>query len=456
MFRTTSLRGRFVLGTIFLISVGLLLTGVMVSSLMRAYINGGFHDEMQIHIEELAALAAIDKNGQPYLMRRLSDPRFIPDNSGFYWEVERKGFTSIKSPSLGSGELSGKLAKKTGQSWAILNNPTGEMLEYGMLRYPEKDKPPLRLSIATDIRLIEQVLSDFNWPLIYALAGFAAAMTVLGSIQIAYSLKPLHRMKTAIADIRSGKSAHMVGVYPSEFSPLVSDLNQLLDANSEMIRSARVQAGNLAHGLRTPLAIMMDEAQEIERRGDKESADTLLNSCQQMLRYVEYYTARARTAALARIPGQSTSLRGTMVPVVTAMRRLHKGREVSICLGDFPDVMMPCDEVDLEEMTSNLIDNACKWAKSRVMVSWEEDQQWLLIFVDDDGAGLPPDEYDRVFRSGRKAGHSDAGDRIRPIDCAGFGGALPRACQAIEIAARRIAERVGAAQDISRTASLIA
>jgi signal transduction histidine kinase len=402
MFRTSSLRGRFILGTILLISVGLLLTGVLVSSLMHTYINEGFHEEMQIHIEELAALAAVDKDGQPYLMRRLSDPRFIPANSGFYWEIERDGFASIKSPSLGSDELSGKLAKKTGQSWAILDGPTGQMLEYGMLRYPEKDKPPLRLSIATDTRLIEQVLSGFNWPLIYALAGFAAAMTVLGSIQIAYSLKPLQRMKTAVADIRSGKSSHMLGAYPSEFSPLVSDLNQLLDANSEMIRSARVQAGNLAHGLRTPLAIMMDEAQEIERRGDKQSADTLLNGCQQMLRYVEYYTARARTAALVRMPGQSTSLRGVMVPVVTAMRRLHKGRDISICLGDFPDVIMPCDEVDLEEMTSNLIDNACKWAKSRVMVSWEDDKQWLLIFVDDDGAGLPPGEYDRVFEVGER------------------------------------------------------
>jgi signal transduction histidine kinase len=402
MFRTHSLRSRFVLGTVLLISVGLVLTGIMVASLMRSYITQGFHEEMQIHIEELAALTELDKNGKPYLMRRLSDPRFIPKNSGFYWEVERDGFPPLRSPSLVAGDLSGKLAVNRAPQWAVSDGPTGKTLEYGMIRYLESNQPPVKLSIATDMRLLEEVLSGFNWPLFYALLGFALAMTILGAAQIIYSLKPLERLKLAIADIRTGKSARMAGRYPAEISPLVSDLNQLLDANGEMVRSARIQAGNLAHGLRTPLAIMMDEAQQIALKGEKESAETLMNGCQQMLRYVDYYTARARTAALARLPGQSTSLRDTIEPIVTAMRRLHREREISICLGDFPDIILPCDDVDLEEMTSNLIDNACKWAETRVMISWEEDRQWVLIFVDDDGCGLRPDEYDTVFQVGER------------------------------------------------------
>jgi signal transduction histidine kinase len=402
MFQTNSLRTRFVLGTVTLIAVSLLFTGVMVSTLMRTYITNGFHEEMQIHVEELAALAAVDEKGQPYLMRRLSDPRFIPANSGYYWEVERDGFKTIKSPSLVSGNLTGKLAKRTEKDWEFLNDANGAMLEYGMLTYPEKNKPPLRLSMATETRLIEQVISDFNWPLIYALVCFAAAMAVLGSIQVIFSLKPLKAMQAAIADIRSGKATHVAGQYPSEILPLVSDLNQLLDAKGEMIRSARIQAGNLAHGLRTPLAIMMDEAQEIALKGETESADTFMNGCRQMLRYVEYYTARARSAALAGIPGQVASLRATLEPIITAMRRLHKGRNISICLGDFPDIILSCDDVDLEEMISNLIDNGCKWAKTRVMTSWQEDERWVVIFIDDDGPGLAPNEYEKVFRVGER------------------------------------------------------
>ena len=385
-----------------LILLGLLLTGIMVSSLMRAYIAQGFHDEMQVHIEELAALTILDSKGQPRLLRRLSDPRFIPANSGFYWKVERDGFETIRSPSLVSGDLSGKMAINDVPRWSETDGPTGKVMEYGMLIRPKGTETPVEISIATDLRLLEEVLSDFNWPLIYALLGFAIAMSLLGIAQISYSLKPLERLKLAIADIRTGKESRMAGSYPSEISPLVSDLNHVLDANVEMVRSARVQAANLAHGLRTPLAIMMDEAQQIAERGEKESAEVLLNGCEQMLRYVEYYTARARTAALARIPGQSTSLRKTVEPIVTAMRRLHKGKEIAICLGDFPDILLPCDSVDLEEMTSNLIDNACKWASSRVMISWEEDRQWALLYVDDDGPGLPPEEYISVFEIGER------------------------------------------------------
>lgn len=402
MFRTHSIRSRFVLGTVLLILVGLLLTGIMVSSLMRAYITQGFHDEMQVHIEELAALTVVDPQGQPKLLRRLSDPRFVPKDSGFYWKVERAGYQTIRSPSLVSGDLSGELATSKIPRWAETTGPTGKVLEYGMVAYPEGSRAPIKLSIATDLRLLEEVLSEFNWPLFYALLGFAIAMTLLGTAQIVYSLKPLERLKLAIADIRAGKTRRMAGRYPAEISPLVSDLNQLLDANSEMVRSARVQAGNLAHGLRTPLAIMMDEAQQIAERGEKESAEVLLNGCEQMLRYVEYYTARARTAALARMPGQTTSLRKTVEPIITAMRRLHKGKDVAICLGDFPDILMPCDNVDLEELTSNLIDNACKWASTRVMISWEEDRQWVLVYIDDDGQGLPPEEYNAVFKIGER------------------------------------------------------
>lgn len=390
------------LGTVVLILLGLLLTGIMVSSLMRAYITQGFHDEMQVHIEELAALTIVDSNGQPRLLRRLSDPRFIPPNSGFYWKVERDGYETIRSPSLVTGDLSGKMAINDVPRWSETDGPTGKAMEYGMVIHPTRTKTPVKISIATDLSLLEEVLSDFNWPLFYALLGFAIAMSLLGIAQITYSLKPLERLKLAIADVRTGKESRMAGSYPSEISPLVSDLNHVLDANVEMVRSARVQAANLAHGLRTPLAIMMDEAQQIAERGEKESAEVLLNGCEQMLRYVEYYTARARTAALARIPGQSTSLRKTVEPIVTAMRRLHKGKKIAICLGDFPDILLPCDSVDLEEMTSNLIDNACKWASSRVMISWEEDRQWALLYVDDDGPGLPPEEYISVFEIGER------------------------------------------------------
>jgi signal transduction histidine kinase len=399
---TGSLRKRFFISTFVWIGAGLLFTGIMVSSLFRTYITDGFHEEMQIHIEELAALSAVDKTGQPFLLRRLSDPRFVPTHSGFYWEIRRDGHPPLRSPSLADGNISGTLATGPDKRWAITDGPMGKTLEYGMIIAAKTGGPPLHLSIASDLRVLDGILSDFNWPLGWELSVFAILMIGLGILQVNFSLRPLRRLKTAISDIREGTTARMEGDYPGEISPLVNDLNQLLDANGEMIRSARIQAGNLAHGLRTPLAILVDEAQQLSSRGESESADTLERECRRMQRYVDYYTARARTAALAKMPGQLASVRATLEPIISAMKRLHNGRDINICLGNFPDISLACDEVDLEEMTSNLIDNASKWAKSRVIVSWAHDASTVHIFVDDDGPGLAPSKRESVFNAGER------------------------------------------------------
>jgi signal transduction histidine kinase len=408
-FNTSSLRLRFISATAVWIVICLLLTGALVSKLVRDYVIDGFHEEMEIHIEELAALTSTDDNGQPYMLRRLSDPRFIPKGSGFYWQVNRYGFNTVRSPSLGDGNLLSSLATSSTPAWRIVKGTNGDMLEYAMLRFPQKGKPPLRLLIATDKRMMDEVLAQIDWPIIYSLSGFAIVMVALGALQINYSLNPIKRMERAISDIRLGKEANMLGQYPSEIAPLVTDLNQLLDANTEMVQSARVQAGNLAHGLRTPLAVMLDEAQQVAINGDEKSAKVFLDGCQQMQRYIDYYTTRARMAALAKLPGQRASIEQTITPVITAMRRLYRDKSLSICIGKFPDQQVQVEQVDLEEMTSNLIDNACKWARSRVMISWEKNGDHTNILIDDDGVGIEPHQYEKVFGVGERLDRSEIG-----------------------------------------------
>lgn len=404
-----SLRTRFILATVLWISSGLLITGILVSTLVRNYVVQGFHEEMEIHIEELAALTSIDESGQPFLIRRLSDPRFIPSKSGYYWQVNREGFQTIRSPSLGNANLIPTLAIGTKSEWQIVRGANGDMLEYGMLRFPQKDKAPLQLLIATDKEQMDMVLMQIDWPLLYSLSGFALIMVILGGFQINYSLRPLQRMKNAIADVQLGRSARLGGQYPTEIEPLVADLNLLLDANTEMVQSARVQAGNLAHGLRTPLAVMMDEAHLIDQRGDKKSAEIFLQCCQQMQRYIDFYTTRARMAAVARLPGQRSSIEQTLRPVLIAMKRLYAHREITICMGQFPDVSVSVEPVDLEEMTSNLIDNACKWAKSKVIISWEVTAQHATIFIDDDGIGIDHGYLEKVLEVGERLDRSEMG-----------------------------------------------
>ncbi len=367
---------------------------------MQAYVEEGFHEEMQVHIEELAALSRVDGAGQPYLIRRLSDPRFLISKSGFYWEVQREGFKPVKAPSIVSGDLSGSLAKATKPKWAITDGPTGRSLEYGMIRATSSGGPPLRLSIGSDMKVIEDTINTFEWPLFWSLFIFASVMIIVGTLQVKFGLRPLDRLAQSIGAIRNGRASRMQGDYPTEIQPLVSDLNSLLDGNAELVKRARLQAGNLAHGLRTPLAIILDEAEQLREMGKEEAANTLVHECDRMHRQINYHLARARTAAAQPVPGKVASLRETLDPIIRAMRRLHADRSITLCCGDFPDVIVACDDVDLGEMLSNLIDNAFKWARSKVIISWLCIEDCVEIKVDDDGKGIEEVDIEAAFSAG--------------------------------------------------------
>lgn len=409
---TDSLRFRYITSTIVWIAVGLVLTGLMVSALFRIYITQGFHDEMQVHIDELAALARVDRMGEPFLLRQLSDPRYLPPGSGYYWQVEREGHRTILSPSLAGKPLSGTLALNGRKNWAVTSGPTGSTLEYGMIHPVGDGGAPLRLSIASDMRLLDAILMEFDWPLGWALAGFATVMILTGAAQIAYGLRPLQRLASGVGEIRAGRETRMQGTYPSEIQPLVSDLNDLLEANAAMVGKARFEAGNLAHGLRTPLAVILDEAERLATAGHPESAETLIRESQKMQRQIEYQLVRARSAAVEPTPGQVASLRLTVKPILTAMARLHANREVALCCGDFPDVSVQIDAVDLGEILSSLIDNAVKWARSRAMISWERSGNRVRILIDDDGKGIAPEFRDGVFAVGKRLDEDIAGSGL--------------------------------------------
>jgi signal transduction histidine kinase len=410
-----SLRFRYLSSTFIWILISLFAAGLLVSNLFRENITQGFHDEMEVHIEELAGLARVDKTGQPFMIRRLSDPRFSEKSSGFYWQIKRPGFRTLRSPSLLSSEIPTSQSTSLSKNWAITDGPTGKTIEYGMLLPAKSGGEPLQLAISSDIRLLDEIQSDLTWPLTWQLSLFALVMAVLGFCQVSVGLRPLDRLAKSVEEITTGRINKMTQDYPTEINPLVHNLNMMIDGNTEMVRSARLQAGNLAHGLRTPLAILVDEAQRLNSLGQTESSNTLLSECDRMKKHIDYHLARARTAGLTAIPGQSASIKTACERVETAMRRLHAGKGISICRGEFPDDQVACDEVDLGELISNLLDNACKWALSRVIISWERKENMLHFLVDDDGPGLSATDRTKVLNEGGRL------DEITPGSGLGLG-----------------------------------
>jgi signal transduction histidine kinase len=184
----------------------------------------------------------------------------------------------------------------------------------------------------------------------------------------------------------------------------VNDLNALLEDRERAVARALTTAGDLAHGLKTPLAVLAQEAEGADAAGHHDLAMTLGQMVERMQRQVDYHLARARATASARgAPGLRCAVLPSVEGLVRTMRRLHAGRELRIDADVSPAHEIRGRREDLDEMLGNLLDNACKWARSRIAISSANHDDDLLISVDDDGPGLDPSLRAQVLQRGVRA-----------------------------------------------------
>jgi signal transduction histidine kinase len=213
--------------------------------------------------------------------------------------------------------------------------------------------------------------------------------------------------------VREGRSQRIEGDHPSEVQPLVNELNGLLEDRDRAIARALATAGDLAHGLKTPLAVLAQEAEQAGAAGHHELATTLGQLVERMQRQVDYHLARARATASARATlGLRCSVLPSVEGLVRTMRRLHAERELRIDTDVSPAHEIRGRREDLDEMLGNLLDNACKWARSRVAISSAIDHAQLLISVDDDGPGLDPSMRAQVLQRGIRADQQVGGSGL--------------------------------------------
>lgn len=398
----TSFRTRLILGAVVWIIAGLALSGFVLSELFKAHVTQQFDDELHGHAAELAVLVGVSPNGELFLHRRLSDPRFLPKDSGFYWRVEAENGASIGSPSLAGRPLPLPAGiSGGGERHVYVNGPSGP-LRLVQRTFAAPGAGPLRMGIGVDQRLLDEVLARFNWTLFLSLAIIACGLISAAILQVWFGLRPLSGMRHALSEVRMGRASRLPEDLPSEVRPLAADLNALLEGNLEMLRRARTQAGNLAHALKTPLAILLDEAQRLRAAGHEEAAEVITLQCDRMRRQIDYQIARARAAALTRAPGVAADVKATLEPVVKAMRRLHGRRGVTFSVAYEADGAVAVDAQDLGEIAGNVLDNAGKWADGRVEILVRRKGELIEIVVDDDGPGLPPESYEHVFGVGER------------------------------------------------------
>jgi signal transduction histidine kinase len=249
---------------------------------------------------------------------------------------------------------------------------------------------------------------------------------VAGLAFVRAGLAPLDLMRQRLADVQRGAAQQVSGDYPSEVQPLVRDLNALLAHRDQAVSRAIAKAGDLAHGLKTPLAVLSQEAERAEAAGHHELAAALAEQVERMRRQIEYHLAHARAAASGAAGGARCAVADSAGGLARTLLRLHADRGIAIDVDVPATHLVRCQREDLDEMLGNLLDNACKWAKSRVTVTSSvvrppdggTGTPAVVIAVDDDGPGLAASLRDAVLQRGVRADEAAPGS--------GFGLAIVR------------------------------
>jgi signal transduction histidine kinase len=259
------------------------------------------------------------------------------------------------------------------------------------------------------VEYLPNMLAIRHW---VVLSVVALAFMLGGLSQVRRGLSPINQLRARLASVREGRAPRIEGDYPTEVQPLVADLNALLDHREDAVRRAQSKAGDLAHGLKTPLAVLSRDAAQAEQAGLAELAAGIRHEVERMRRQIDYHLAQARAAASAAAPGARCTLTASLHPLVRALSRLHVDRGVAVHLHVAEHTAVAVERQDLDEMLGNLLDNACTWARTRVDVRATVTGGHVTILIEDDGPGLSESLWEKVLSRGVRADEEGPGSGL--------------------------------------------
>jgi signal transduction histidine kinase len=245
-----------------------------------------------------------------------------------------------------------------------------------------------------------------------AVLAISITLLALGLLQVRSGLSAVKRLRNRLAALHAGDATRLDGWYPAEIQPLVDDVNVLLDARDRAITRAVERAGDLAHGLKTPLAVLATEADRVRAAGEDGIAASISLQVGRMKRHVDYHLAQARAASPGTAAAVRSSVSESVDGLIRAIERLYADRGLDIASDVPPSCTVRVRRPDLDEMIGNVLDNACRWARSRVAVSAATTTDRVTIRVDDDGGGMDPALYEAVLRRGVRADEASDGSGL--------------------------------------------
>ncbi len=411
-----SLQRRLMVAAAFALSAALTLAGFGLTYVFETTVRARVVADISDNIDVLLQGLQIQSGGDLVLRRQPADPRFERPYGGFYWQVGRADGTLVRSRSLWEASLAWRDSPpRFGQTRSgIMRGPSAQELVFAE-RIMMVDGPdgavPIRFMVALDDNELVEARTAFFGAVIPSLAALGGALLLGLWIFLRFGLAPLGQLKQSLAEIRANRSQRIEGDYPTEIMALVEEANALIAARTEDMIKARARAGDLAHALKTPLAVLSAKARTLRASGQIDAADDVSEEVERLQVIVRRELLRARASLHAVRNVYSTPLKPSVEKVCRAVQRIAGEDKVNFAI-DVPDGLTALvNETDLMEMIGNLIENSAKWANTRVQVSARHEASAMVsITVADDGPGMSEPDIVEALKPGvrldeQKPGH---------------------------------------------------
>ena len=401
----------FIYSAIWLVAA-LAVTAFLLSGLYARALDNALVETLEFHQDTLvgAVLSGDIAGAAP---GTLADPRFSRPASGWYWEIRRADGPIVSfSPSLigtvlpridGSFDMEGRRSGVVEDGYGA----TLQLVERTISAEGER-----YLIVATgNLDDNADLTSRFRGQTFIVLGAVGAMLAIMSALVARFALRPIARLRREIEQVREGSSESIEGVFPREIAPLADEVNQLLASNKQIIERARNQVGNLAHGLKTPLAVLRNESS----RARSALGKTVTAEVEKMAGIVATYLDRAKLAARTAVIGRRTDSSAVLSRLVRVMQKLHSQCSIELTETEPPVPWFRGEEGDLEEIAGNLLDNACKWASGKVYVTagrGDDPARPLRIVIEDDGPGLADSEIQSASARGVRLDEKVAGSGL--------------------------------------------
>ena len=390
----------------------------------RATIYRGFDEPLNSAVTSLIASADIDEQGSVSLARIPLDPRYQRALSGRYWIIGQSDGSGLVKVLLASRSYTEDTARLPLSAFEALAQNAGEPVR-AIIAGPDENEtlriiarqvllPTMRDDViilaGADIKPVVRSIRRFALIALMLIVVFTTGLIFAVYTQVRVGLKPLFMLRNKVVDIREGRLSKIDGDYPAEITPLAQELNALIGHNKRIVDHAQTHVGNLAHALKTPIAVLQNEAQ----MADTMPSNIVQRQIIEMSAQVDHHLRRARAAARGQEIGVITDLDDVLQGLMRTLPRIYTGKALSFNHDGEKDLQFRGARRDLEEMIGNLLDNAAKWSAANVQIRSDisnEDAQ-LIITIEDDGPGMSQDDYETALKRGARLDEATPGSGL--------------------------------------------